>query len=197
MPTRPTGARERWIEVGLELIAEVGHTNLRIEGNLRERVGLTKGSFYGYWRKGKPAFEEALLNSWQDRSDAVRFGLDMDSAEARLSKIVRLIPERLALARGIRAWATYDPLALRFVEREDGRRIKYLAGTFLDMGYSERGAERRARLCYYCIVGLIETHTAESAKADMAMFEECMETILQIAQSETFPRPVIARQTRQ
>ena len=57
--------RSDWIEAGLSLLQEGGHSGLRIDG-LARTLNVTKGSFY-YHFECKEDFESALLKEYVDR----------------------------------------------------------------------------------------------------------------------------------
>ena len=55
--------RSRWIDAGLEALADGGPDAVRIEP-LARSLGVTKGGFYGYF-DDRPALLDEMLDAWE------------------------------------------------------------------------------------------------------------------------------------
>ena len=129
--------RDRWVEQGLEALAEGGPDAVRVEA-LAKKLGVTKGGFYGYFAD-RDALLVAMLDAWERESideviDRVeREGGDPRAKIARAGVLTfssdRLLPIDLA----IRDWARRDQTVADRLRRVDNRRMSLLRemiGTF-------------------------------------------------------------------
>lgn len=129
--------RGRWVEEGLQALADGGPDAVRIE-TLAKRIGVTKGGFYGYFAD-RGALLEAMLDAWERESidevlDAVEHeGGDPKTKIQRAGELTfsndRLLPIDLA----IRDWARRDEAVAERLRRVDNGRmalLRRMIGTF-------------------------------------------------------------------
>ncbi|MET9519450.1 TetR/AcrR family transcriptional regulator [Streptomyces sp. NPDC002994] len=129
--------RGRWVEEGLQALADGGPEAVRIE-TLAKRIGVTKGGFYGYFAD-RGALLEAMLDAWERESvdevlDRVeREGGDPKTKIQRAGALTfsndRLLPIDLA----IRDWARRDEAVAERLRRVDNGRmalLRQMIGTF-------------------------------------------------------------------
>src|SRR5215210_7350133 len=117
-PPRDSGRRltaDDWIEAGFAVLADSGPNALRVDA-LRERLNVTKGSFYWHFTD-MPAYRDALAKAWGSLHDRNRRTFenmaDLDP-RARLRAMLQTWadPQHWALERAMRVWALTDDAVL-------------------------------------------------------------------------------------
>ncbi|MFD4420298.1 TetR/AcrR family transcriptional regulator [Agromyces sp. NPDC058484] len=156
MPAVVVTPRQRWIDAGLDALADGGTDAVRVE-TIATVLGVTKGGFYGHFR-GRPALLEAILDEWERRCvDEVIEEADALGGDAadrlrlagRLSSSERL--QRIDLA--VREWARHDRAVADRLRRVDGQRMDYLRSLF-GMFIDEPGeVEVRSTLLFALAIG--------------------------------------------
>ena len=147
--------RQEWIDAGLRTMAAHGVEAVRVE-RLAEALGVTKGSFYWHF-KDRPALLAALLETWKARTvndiiaEVEAKGGDPATRLRTLSTIAARQDGRLDIA--IRIWARQDAKARAALEQVDRRRLAYLDGLFVALGFSPAEASARSRLVYHALIG--------------------------------------------
>lgn len=148
-------SKESWIKAGLEALSEEGPAGLRVD-RLCSRLGVTTGSFYHHF-KNIVDYKTNLLEHWEKEAtieiidQAARHS--EGDAKAQLLELRSLtadIPRDHEVA--MRAWALYDPLARRFQERIDSRRVEALEELYSRF-YPEDEARVRALLICCVFIG--------------------------------------------
>lgn len=156
MPTR-----ERWLDDGLEALAEEGAPGVTID-KLSARVGLSKGSFYHHFT-GMPGFTIALMAHFE-AEHTTRFieaveGETSASPRAKLEKLIAMVLREQPLAGApdvevaLRAWAQQDPVVRAAQHRVDRIRIGYLRDLWLALSGDAGEASRMGRLLYLMLIG--------------------------------------------
>lgn len=159
-------AEADWIAVGLDLLAEHGHTRLTV-ADLCARCGLTKGSLYHHY-PDMGAFRAALLGAWRELNTE-RLIIEAERGSSTQEK--SLVLDRLALAldlrleRAVRNWAAHETLAREFVQTVDRQRIDYLAHLCREEGSSAAEARDFATLTYAMYLGLQQLFGADEQAA--------------------------------
>jgi AcrR family transcriptional regulator len=133
--TRTT--RDRWIEEGLQALANGGPDAVRVE-SLAKRLGVTKGGFYGTFGD-RDALLTAMLDTWERQStDDVLERVEREGGDPRTRihragvltfSAGRLLPIDLA----VRDWARRDEAVAERLRRVDNRRmdlLRQMIGTF-------------------------------------------------------------------
>lgn len=155
-----------WIAVGLDLLAEHGHTRLTV-ADLCARCGLTKGSLYHHY-PDMGAFRGALLGAWRERNTE-RLILEAERQTSIEDKA--LVLDRLAqaldlrLERAVRNWAAHDSAAREVVQAVDRQRISYLVRLCREEGGSAADASDLAALTYAMYLGLQQLFGADEQAA--------------------------------
>ncbi|MGW7054233.1 TetR/AcrR family transcriptional regulator [Streptomyces sp. NPDC054887] len=137
MPAVPRTPRGRWVEAGLEALADGGPDAVRVE-TLATRLGVTKGGFYGYF-DGRPALLTEMLDEWERRCTReilAQVGAEGGDAADRIRRVGRLTfsEEFHRIDLAVRAWARHDPSVAARLRRIDNERMDFLRqmfGTFL------------------------------------------------------------------
>lgn len=126
--------RREWIDAALALAGERGIDAVRVEP-LARRLGVTKGSFYGYF-SSLDAFLAEVLAVWEDDVTAGVLA-QLDNAKEPRARIRELAlalvahPNRtIGTELAIRAWAGRDPNVATVVARVQSEQERLLRDTF-------------------------------------------------------------------
>jgi AcrR family transcriptional regulator len=148
--------RDRWLDEGLQVLAELGTPALRID-RLAQRLGLSKGSFYHHF-DGMPGYRTALLEHFEQRC-TTRFietvetaGVDDAMARTQLLMDLVLDEDDHGLETAVRVWALHDAEALEVLRRVDAVRVEYLRGLCHQLGHGRRALDS-ARALYLLMIG--------------------------------------------
>jgi AcrR family transcriptional regulator len=148
----------RWVEEGLRALAVGGPDAVRIE-SLAERLGVTKGGFYGYFSDRRALLEE-MLDTWERRViDEVVERVEEEGGDGR-AKLRRLFAltsssagEVLKIELAIRDWARRDKTVARRLKRVDNRRMEFMRALFADFCRDGDEVEARCLLAFSLFVG--------------------------------------------
>ena len=148
---------ERWVEAGLQALAEGGPNAVRVEA-LAKQLGVTKGGFYGFFAD-REALLTAMLDTWEREStDDVLERVEREGGDprARITRAGlltfssdRLLPIDLA----VRDWARHDPAVAERLRRVDNRRmalLREMIGTFCP---DPADVEARSLLAFCLAIG--------------------------------------------
>jgi AcrR family transcriptional regulator len=147
-------SRDDYFAAAVGILSEVGFRGLKMTA-LHQRLGVTSGSFYNYFRNW-PDFVQQFLAHWLDRTDQIA------QEAARPNEAVN----RLELLRGlsktvphdaeaaIRIWAAMDPAVGEVQRAVDERRVDLIAQAVAQVRGHEHDAHRLAELCLAGVVGL-------------------------------------------
>lgn len=148
-----------WARAALEVIGEQGLAAVAVEPTA-VRLGATKGSFYWHFAN-REALVTAALALWeQAHTEAVIGALD-DTADpaARLRRIFGSTTQAEPLAARVEVnllAAADHPLVAPAVRRVVRRRIDFTRSLFVELGFDEDEARRRALLAYSTYVGHLQ-----------------------------------------
>ncbi len=168
--------KNEWISAGLRALLNGGHEAVRIE-RLAEALCVTKGSFYWHFRD-RNALLNTLLDEWkaratQDIIDRVEAsGGDASQRMRALFSVVIKSDGRLDQA--IRNWSASDTNVKAAMDEVDRKRLAYLGGLFLDLGFSDAEATARARMVYQSFIGQF---MMEDTRTQDERLAECVELI--------------------
>ena len=151
--------RERWISAGLDVLAEGGVDQVRVEV-VAERLGVTKGGFYRRFRDRR-ALLDAILEEWsRGRIAAVDRQTELGEMgpRERLRSLIDLYANRvsahgMAIELAIRQWARTDKPAARAVSTVDTHRLKNVENLYRRLGLTANKAQSSAVLFYAFIFG--------------------------------------------
>jgi len=166
LPARTQLDPERWIEIGIDLLAKEGIAGLRIEV-LAKRCGVTKGSFYWHF-KDRQALLAAILERWKDgrirdieKTTAVAPGKERDQLHFAIELYGASRNRKgMAIELAVRDWARHDAQAAAIVESVDLYRLECTRRLFVSSGMSDAEAKSRSLLLYACVFGLSLMHYA-------------------------------------
>lgn len=151
--------REQWLYAGLTRFAEGGESQVRIERIARE-LGVTKGSYYGYF-KSRTEFLEAMLEySLQiGTEDFIARSHAAGDARAQLRLLlVNVLKDRNGkdFEFHLRDFGQRNPLAKRIAKQADERRMQYVRELLEQTGESPEDAAARAEIFYNYYLGWYE-----------------------------------------
>ncbi len=149
-------SRERWIQEGLTALADGGVDKVRVEV-LAERIGVSKGGFYGHF-ENRDALLEALLDAWEQAlvEEVIVLLDDTGDARARLTRLFDMAASNsdwLRVDLAVRDWARGDRAVAVRLARVDDRRMDYLRSQFRQITDDAVDAEARALLVAALWVG--------------------------------------------
>lgn len=150
--------REDWLAAALDALVTGGVGEVKVL-KLSSRLGVSRSSFYWYFKSRKDLLD-ALLASWDERntgailtacdtpaatiteavSHLFRGFLDVDNFDPRLDFAVR-------------EWARRSPVVRSVIDRADARRIEAITALFARHGYASAEADIRARVLYFQQLG--------------------------------------------
>lgn len=151
-----------WIAIGLDLLAEQGHTRLTV-ADLCARSGRTKGSLYHHYAD-MTVFRAALLDAWRERNTE-RLIAETER-EVRIEDKTRVL-DRLAMAldlrleRAVRNWAAHETQARDIVQAVDRQRIDYLVELCREEGNPPALSRDLSTLTYAAYLGLQQLFGAD------------------------------------
>ncbi|MFD1930132.1 MULTISPECIES: TetR/AcrR family transcriptional regulator [Nonomuraea] len=156
IPAATRTTRARWIEAGLEALAEGGPDAVRVE-TLASRLGVTKGGFYGYF-DGRPALLAEMLDEWERRCTRevlAQVAAEGGDAAERIRRVGQLTfsedLHRIDLA--VRAWARHDQSVAARLRRIDNERMDFLRKMFGTFITDPDEIEARSTLAFALAIG--------------------------------------------
>ena len=170
-----------WITLGFKILRAKGAAGLTIE-NLTRSLEKTKGSFYHHF-KNREDYSRQLLEQWEKRQaiEIIQNSQQEKTPEAINKALVTLSEKAMdpKAEVAIRAWALRDPLARKFQERIDARRIDFLKNMFSLTIFDNTRVELFSliRYCFYIgshqiIPAMDEKSYKQNLSALMEMFEQ-------------------------
>lgn len=154
---RPRLGAGDWVEAALAALGEGGLAAVAVEP-LAARLGTTKGSFYWHFTN-RDALIEATLAHWEElNTGGVIAAVDAEpDPRRRLRKLFTTVPAavggdpvEIALLANAR-----HPLVAAALGRVTARRVDYVTGILVDLGFSADEARRRGLLVYASHLGQI------------------------------------------
>lgn len=148
--------KEDWIQAGIDILEARGIDNVRIEAIAR-KLRVTKGSFYGYFLN-RDAFLQALLDYWSKilTSEIIEaIGNLEGSLPEKLQKLLYTVDDKKfdALETSMYAWSFTDPNVEKVVMRLVKDRLDFIASLFLEGGFSQDEAKKRADILHHYLAG--------------------------------------------
>lgn len=150
--------RDDWLRVALDALVSDGVERVKVL-HLGERLGVSRSSFYWYFRSRQDLLD-ALLKHWDETNTKAL----VDHAEQPAATIAAavlnvfrcfldpaLFDTRLDFA--VREWARRSGKVRRVLDLSDAQRQAALAEMFRRHGFEELDAFTRARILYYMQIG--------------------------------------------
>ncbi|MGC1503265.1 MAG: TetR/AcrR family transcriptional regulator [Sulfitobacter sp.] len=168
--TRTRLSPDTWVSAGFEALVAAGPAALAAEP-LARALGSTKGSFYWHF-KDVPAFQDALLATWQTRAleQVVVAVSATGEAEIRLREFGQAVL-RDPVEPKLRAWAQSDARPAKVLADVDTERQHLLGRLLTTLGL---GNADFARALQATLIGLPLLGRA----SDTSPFDTLVDTIL-------------------
>ncbi|MFF5447701.1 TetR/AcrR family transcriptional regulator [Streptomyces sp. NPDC012888] len=168
--------RDRWIDEGLRALARGGPEAVRVEV-LAQRLGVTKGGFYGYFRN-RAALLEEMLDTWERgvAQDVIeRIERDGGDARERLGRLFDFVGSAetpvtdAGVELAVRDWARRDEGVADRLRRADNRRMDYLRRLYGAFCPDEGDVEARCLITFSLRIGdhLIAADNGPRSRADV------------------------------
>ena len=163
-PERPAqlanvkATRDDWLDLALSALAVEGVAHVTVL-NLSERLGVSRSSFYWYF-KNRDRLLDALLDRWDSlntRSIVSQANEPAATVNEAVCNVFRcwvnpaIFSPRLDFA--VREWARCSASVRKALDRSDRVRTEALKALFVRFGYEEEDALVRARVLYYMQIG--------------------------------------------
>ena len=148
--------KKDWIKAGFEILINEGIENVKVEAMAR-KLGVTKGGFYGYFIN-RDAFLQAMLDDWEERHSSEIFNY-IDSITGslpdKLQKLLYAVDDIKydAIEIFMHHWAAHDSKAERVLMRIVRERLDFLENLFIEGGFSQEEAEKRANIVHHFMAG--------------------------------------------
>ena len=175
-PDRPAqlgnvkATRDDWLDLALSVLAVEGVAHVTVL-NLSERLGVSRSSFYWYF-KNRDELLDALLDRW-DRLNTRSIVAQANEPAATVNEAVcsvfrcwvnpAIFSPRLDFA--VREWARRSASVPQGLDRSDRVRTEALKALFVRFGYGDEDALVRARVLYYMQIGYYALDLKEPIEA--------------------------------
>lgn len=168
--------REDWLNVALDVLVSDGVGQVKVLP-LSERLGVSRSSFYWYFKSRKELLDE-LLAVWERTNTGSIVQQAAQPAEtitAAVCNVFRcwvnpsLFNHRLDFA--VREWARRSGAVRRTIDRSDAMRLDAIRTMFERHGYGPAEAEVRARILYYMQIGYYALEFSEPLEERLARVE--------------------------
>jgi AcrR family transcriptional regulator len=150
--------RADWLNVAMDALISDGVEQVKVL-NLAERMGVSRSSFYWYFRSRQDLLD-ALLTEWQAKNTAglvAQAELPAPTITAAVCNVHRCVVNSelfdTALDFAVRDWARRSGKVRRVLDQSDTARLEALTGMFARYGYDAMEAVTRARVLYYMQIG--------------------------------------------
>ncbi|MEU7812244.1 TetR/AcrR family transcriptional regulator, partial [Pseudonocardia sp. NPDC049154] len=169
-------SRDDYFEAAIAILSEVGYKGLKMTA-LHQRLGVTSGSFYNYFRNW-PDFVAQFLEHWGGRTDriaelAAAPGDPLDRLEL-LRKLARTVPHDAEAA--IRVWSTIDPAVAAIQRDVDRRRLTLIRGAVAEIVGADADIDGLARFCLALVVGTQQL----GSPVDVEMLDDHLERFIRM-----------------
>lgn len=161
--------RQDWINAALDTLVSDGVDLVKVMV-LSERMGVSRSSFYWYFKSRKELLD-VLLDTWQQMNTAALVA----QAETHLPTITNAVdhvlrcmidPSRFdtRLDFAVRDWARKDGAVRQVLDQSDNQRLNALTDMFARHGFAVLDAKARARILYFTQIGYTDADLREPMK---------------------------------
>ncbi len=161
--------RDDWLAVALDVLISEGVEQVKVLP-LGERLGVSRSSFYWYFRSRKDLLDELLAHWERTNSGTIIRHTQMPSetiTEA-VCNLFRCFVDTSVfnhqLDFAVREWARRSGPVRRVIDRSDTQRVEAIASMFSRHGYGADESETRARILYYMQIGYYALELQESTE---------------------------------
>ncbi|MEV4366050.1 TetR/AcrR family transcriptional regulator [Nonomuraea sp. NPDC049637] len=167
---------EQWVDAAYARFTKIGLDSVRVEAVARD-LGTTKGSFYWH-HADRGALVRAVMERWE--AEETEHIIAAASAEAEPRARLRALFGTVAARAGRRGGESRLYLDAEregvadIVTRVTRRRVDFVAGLLVGLGFDEEEAERRALLALAVVLGLqqLERGTRPHIVLDQTLLTE-------------------------
>ena len=187
-PGNVKATREDWLKRALSVLAVEGVARVTVL-NLGERLGVSRSSFYWYF-KNRDDLLDALLGRWEainTRSIVSWARAPAASINEAVCNVFRcwvnpeIFSPRLDFA--VREWARRSAKVRKALDRSDSERISAISEMFVRFGYRSEDASVRARVLYYTQIGYYALDIREPMESRLALTPHYLAAITGVAPS--------------
>jgi AcrR family transcriptional regulator len=150
--------RGNWLDAALSVLAIEGVGRVTVL-NLSDRLGVSRSSFYWYFKNRDELFD-SLLGRWEElntRAIVTQADAPAISINEAVCNVFRcwIDPEIFSprLDFAVREWARRSPKVRKALDRSDSDRTDAIKAMFERFGYRDEDALVRARVLYYTQIG--------------------------------------------
>ena len=168
--------RDDWLNLAMDVLVSDGVDQVKVL-NLAERMGVSRSSFYWYF-KSRQELLDALLAKWQSTNTAAMIAqakLPAKTITQAVCNVQRCVVNTqlfdTALDFAIRDWARRSGKVRRLLDQCDGQRVEALTDMFMRFGYDAPEAKTRARVLYYMQLGYHALEVRERTEDRMNRLE--------------------------
>ena len=149
-------SKEDWVIGAFKVLSEKGIHAVKVEKIARD-LGVTKGSFYGYFIN-RDALLQEMLDYWEDtltERTIARVRKVKGNLQDQLTQLLGHVDNQVdeSLDRAMTSWSFKDQRARVIVNRGVRNRLDFIKGLFLNHGFSDTQAELRARIVHGFVHG--------------------------------------------
>jgi AcrR family transcriptional regulator len=186
--------RQDWLEIAREMLIKGGVEAVTVQ-SMSQRLGVTRGGFYGYFGS-RDALLERLLKDWQEvNTRALRriAARDRKDGETQFKELIEMWVEDEDYSpqydSAVRDWARRSPEIARKVHKVDDERIDLIETIFRNLGFKGTEAQVRARITYYHQVGYyaLAVHETRPARRRLSPTYTLILAGRQFRQKSRFP----------
>ncbi|MFI9592478.1 TetR/AcrR family transcriptional regulator [Nonomuraea sp. NPDC052265] len=167
---------EQWVDAAYARFTKIGLDSVRVEAVARD-LGTTKGSFYWH-HADRGALVRAVMERWE--AEETEHIIAAASAETEPRARLRALFGTVAARAGRRGGESRLYLDAEregvadIVTRVTRRRVDFVAGLLVELGFGVEEAERRALLALAVVLGLqqLERGTRPHIPLDHALLTE-------------------------
>jgi AcrR family transcriptional regulator len=166
--------RDDWLDLALHALAVEGVDHVTVL-NLSERLGVSRSSFYWYF-KNRDELLDALLDRW-DRLNTRSIVNEAEAPAASVNEAVcnvfrcwvnpSIFSPRLDFA--VRDWARRSAHVRKALDHADRVRTEALSALFARFGYEDEDAFVRARVLYTMQIGYYALDLKEPIEARLRL----------------------------
>ena len=181
--------RDDWLDAALSVLAVEGVDHVTVL-NLSERLGVSRSSFYWYF-KNRDELLDALLDRWDElntRSIVAEAQAPAATVNEAVCNVFRcwvnslIFSPRLDFA--VREWARRSAHVRKALDRADRIRTEAMKALFVRFGYEERHAFVRARVLYYMQIGYYALDLREPIEARLNLTPHYLKAFTGVDPSE-------------